>query len=228
MPYNPQKHHRKSIRLKGYDYSRAGAYFVTICTKDRRHLLGKIVTGEMVLSPAGEMVEQIWNEIPENYSDVDIDFSVVMPNHFHGIIILKDNDCVGAPLVGAQSIVSESAQSIVSESAQSIVSESTQDERAGTRPAPTKAYTLSEIIGEFKSITTHEYTIGVKTKNWHRFNKKFWQPKFYDHIIRNEWDLNRIRKYIYYNPLKWEYDRENQNEIPLKEKKKFWKEFLKP
>jgi REP element-mobilizing transposase RayT len=203
-------HHRKSMRLKGYDYTQAGAYFVTICVNDRRHLLGKITNGEMILNEPGEMVQQIWNEIPENYSGADIDFSVVMPNHFHGIIILTGEN-VGAPLVGAQDGALEG----------------TNEEKAGTRPAPTnRNFHLSQIVGEFKSLTTNEYITGVKTKNWQRFNKKFWQRNYYDHIIRNEWDLNRIRKYIYYNPLKWEYDRENDNHIPVEEKKKFWNEFL--
>ena len=91
------KHHRRSIRLKGYDYSQAGAYFVTICTQDRECLFGDIVDGEMRLNDAGQMVHRIWNDLSVEYPDIEIDEFIVMPNHFHGIIVI-----VGAPLVGAR------------------------------------------------------------------------------------------------------------------------------
>ncbi|MGB3203811.1 MAG: transposase [Crinalium sp.] len=91
MPYNPNIHHRRSIRLKGYDYSEAGAYFVTICVNQRRSLLGKIQEGIMYPSPAGEMVQIVWDEIPTYYQGIEIDAFVLMPNHIHGIIILEPN-----------------------------------------------------------------------------------------------------------------------------------------
>jgi putative transposase len=86
--YNPDIHHRRSIRLRGYDYSSVGAYFVTICTQDRLCLLGQIANSQMILIEAGEMISQIWNEIPQNYPGVKIDTFQIMPNHIHGIIIL--------------------------------------------------------------------------------------------------------------------------------------------
>ena len=86
MKHDPDKHHRRSIRLKGYDYSQAGAYFVTICTQDRECLFGDIVDGEMRLNDAGHMVRDVWHKIPEHFPYADIDEFVVMPNHFHGII----------------------------------------------------------------------------------------------------------------------------------------------
>ena len=88
MKYNPDIHHRRSIRLRGYDYSRPGAYFVTTCTQNRECLFGKIVGGEMVLNDAGRMINIVWNEIQENYPGVETDEFVVMPNHIHGIIVL--------------------------------------------------------------------------------------------------------------------------------------------
>lgn len=86
MTYNPDKHHRRSIRLKGYNYSQAGAYFVTACVKDRECLFGDIVDGEMQLNDAGEMVKFVWNELPNRFSDIYLDEFIIMPNHIHGII----------------------------------------------------------------------------------------------------------------------------------------------
>ena len=94
--YNPDLHHRRSIRLRGYDYTRDGAYYVTIVTHGRRTLFGDIVEGEMRLSEAGEMVKRVWDKMPDRFPNVEMDAFVVMPNHIHGIII------VGASLVGAQ------------------------------------------------------------------------------------------------------------------------------
>jgi len=81
------KHNRRSIRLPGFDYSTPGAYFITICTRNRQHLFGNVIDGKMILNPAGRMVETIWNEIPQYYG-VNIDAFQIMPNHIHGIIII--------------------------------------------------------------------------------------------------------------------------------------------
>jgi len=94
MRFDPDKHHRRSIRLRGYDYTRAGAYFVTICTQNRECLFGNIVEGEIWLNDAGHMVQSVWNELSQHYPGVDVDAFVVMPNHIHGIIVLMDDDIV--------------------------------------------------------------------------------------------------------------------------------------
>lgn len=93
---------RRSLRLQGYDYAQAGAYFVTICTQERACMFGEIVDGQMRLNPAGEMVHRVWTEIPAHAPDVDIDAFVVMPNHIHGIIVLTGSTPVGAGLVPAR------------------------------------------------------------------------------------------------------------------------------
>ncbi|MEK6634824.1 MAG: hypothetical protein AABY38_00575, partial [Planctomycetota bacterium] len=92
--YDSEIHHRRSIRLKGYDYSRAGAYFVTICVKNKENPLGKIIDGEVFLSGIGRIAEECWNKIPTHYPCVQLDKYVIMPNHIHGIIIIIDD--VGA------------------------------------------------------------------------------------------------------------------------------------
>lgn len=102
MPYNPEKHHRRNIRLKGYDYARPGAYFVTICTQDRVCLFAEVVDGAMRMNDAGQMVQRWWNELNQKFPNVKTDAFVVMPNHIHGIIMIQStnetNDSVGADL----------------------------------------------------------------------------------------------------------------------------------
>ncbi len=104
----PEINHRRSIRLKEYNYSSAGAYFVTVCTKDRRCFFGEIKSGEMVLNSAGQMIHTQWLEMAKRFENIALDKCVVMPNHFHGVIFIIDDECdkpVGAPLVGAQNKV---------------------------------------------------------------------------------------------------------------------------
>ncbi len=127
------------------------------------------------------------------------DECVVMPNHIHGIIFL-----VGAPLVGAQPLVGAplvGARPHVG----ARWGEEKDERRVGTRPTPT----LGDVIGAFKSITTNEYIHGIKEKGWPPFSNRLWQRNFYEHIIRNEQALNKIREYIAANPLQLEFDLEN-------------------
>jgi putative transposase len=183
------RHHRRSIRLKGYDYSLAGAYFVTISTQDRVCVFGDVVAGVMRLNEAGRMVSTEWDTLLARFPGVDLDAFVVMPNHIHGIIVFATWVSVGAPLVGAQDVASNK----------------TIDDRATTRVAPT----LGDVVGAFKSRVTVEYTRGVKTKGWPAFRRRLWQRNFYEHIIRNEASLNHIRQYILDNPARWAFDRDN-------------------
>jgi putative transposase len=109
MPYDPNRHHRRSIRLKGYDYSQAGAYFITICTQDRACLFGKVVNGEMRLNDAGRMVLAEWNMLPERFPHVVLDAFVVMPNHVHGIVVITnpatDDTATTAPKIVGTGLV---------------------------------------------------------------------------------------------------------------------------
>jgi len=180
MPYDPNRHHRRSIRLKGYDYSQAGAYFITLCTQDRACLFGKVVNGEMRLNDAGRMVLAEWNRLPERFPQVVLDAFVVMPNHVHGILVITDPAPTVGATVGATLVV-----------------------------APT-APTVGNIIGAFKSRVTVEYIRGVKTSGWPPFRGRLWQRNYYEHIIRNERALNAIRQYIMENPRRWHRDREKE------------------
>ena len=84
--YNPEIHHRKSIRLKGYDYSQSGFYFITLCINNREHLFGEIINNEMILNDAGINAVKFWNEIPQHFTHVRLHEFIIMPNHLHGII----------------------------------------------------------------------------------------------------------------------------------------------
>ena len=92
MKYDPDKHARRSIRLRGYEYAQPGACFVTICTQNRDCLFGEVVKGLMDVNDAGQMIQSVWDELPQHYPGVDVDAFVVMPNHIHGIILLTPDE----------------------------------------------------------------------------------------------------------------------------------------
>ena len=196
MPYNPNKHHRRSIRLKGYDYSQAGLYFITICVQDRKCLFGNIVNGEMILNDAGKMADNEWVKIPERFTNVQLHEYIVMPNHFHAIM-----EIVGATLVVAQnneSVIRDN-ESVDDEQGQpqgiAQNNESVDDEQGQPQGiAPTKPKTVGDIVGAFQSIVTVEYIHGVKQLGWQWFNGKLWQRNYWEHIIRDEQSYRHISK----------------------------------
>jgi len=170
MPFTPEIHHRHSIRLRGYDYSQPGRYYVTICTRNKERLLGEIIEGEMHRNGLGDYVALCWEWLPRQYTCVDLDEWIVMPNHLHGIIVIA---CGG-----------------------------------GSRTAPTTPLAnrkpLGRLVGAFKTVSTAHFNQARGTPG-----AVLWQRDFYDHIIRNEDELNIIREYIRTNPLRWGSDPEN-------------------
>jgi putative transposase len=192
MKYDPERHHRHSIRLKGYDYTQAGAYFVTVCTKDRACLFGDVADGEMRLNQIGYIVRQCWLAIPEHFPRVLLDEFMVMPNHVHGIIvIIRATHNVGATHASPQPNASP----------------------LRARPHGPQRQSVASIVGSFKSAAT-------KRINEHRGTPgtPVWQRNYYEHIIRNDESLNRIRQYIMNNPLQWTLDRENPAVVTPKPK----------
>ncbi len=186
-PYNPRKHHRRSIRLKGYDYTYPGAYFITTCTHQRVHLFGEVVDGTMRLNEAGRLVEWTWNDLPNHVPNIILDAFVIMPNHVHGIIVITDT--VGS-VVGAGS------------------------EPALTEPAPTtapatKRYALPEIVRQLKTFSARRINQLRGTPD-----TPVWQRNYYEHIIRSDRALNAIRRYIVENPLRWHIDRYHPHHHP--------------
>lgn len=195
--YNPEIHHRHSIRLKDYDYSQPGAYYVTICIQGKVCLLGDIADGVMAVNDAGKMIEKWWCKLPEKFEVIELDEYVVMPNHFHGIInIVRADLCVG--IVGADPSVCTVCTVIRNKNIN-------QGEHTGSP--------LHRIVQWFKTMTTNEYIHDVKKYNWPPFSGKLWQRNYYEHVIRNEDELNKIREYIVLNPATWHEDDEN----PFKE-----------
>ena len=189
MKYDSAIHHRRSIRLQGYDYSQAGAYFVTVCTQNRECLFGEIVNGEMLLNDAGKTIQSVWDEIPAHYPGIDIDASIVMPNHIHGIVVI-----VGAAPCGRPRPAPCGRPGLAH----------SQDGQA-RGPAPT-GLSLPDVVHRFKTMTTKRYADGVKRNGWSMFPGKLWQRNYWEHIVRNEPELNRIREYIHTNPAQWELD----------------------
>ncbi len=188
MKYNPNIHHRRSIRLKGYDYLQAGLYFITICTQNQLCLFGKIENGGMILNDAGMMIKTVWHEIPVYYYEFNVHKFVVMPNHVHGIIqIISNPKSVGA---GPRARPINEWQQ-------------TMGQPQGVAPT----MSLSDIVHRFKTLTTKRYTDGVNNNDWPRFNKKLWQRNYYEHIIRDEKSYYQISEYIQTNPLKWQDDK---------------------
>jgi REP element-mobilizing transposase RayT len=201
IKYNPQIHHRRSIRLKGYDYSQRGAYFVTICCQDKDCLFGNIVNSQLVLNDAGKMVERWYLELLNKYPDIECDAYVVMPNHFHAIIVNTGfPGIVGADLCVCPEKDYPDNNSVCPENIGNGHGFGNEEgEHAGSP--------LRTVIQWFKTMTTNEYIRGVKTKDWQPFNKKLWQRNYYEHIIRNEQSYRNISDYIVQNPTRWERDK---------------------
>lgn len=182
MKPDPERHRRRSVRLSGYDYSQAGAYFVTICTKDRACLLGEIAEGAIHFNDAGTIVEAAYHGLPGRFPSVAIDEFMVMPNHVHGIIV-----------VGAQFIASLDAKPDAIH-------------RITDQGAINRAPTLGDVVRAFKAVSTRQIRMHA--------NPRFaWQRNYYEHVIRDDTSLDRIRQYIADNPLQWAMDRENPDAV---------------
>jgi REP element-mobilizing transposase RayT len=184
-------------------------YFVTICNEDGEHLLGNIVNGTMIMNDAGRMVETVWKGLPERFADIVMDEYVVMPNHFHGIIILSDRR--GEPCVRPIEGNNRRGEPCV-RPYKDINKDQGEHKEGDHKDRPysgTHEHSLGRIIQAFKSLMTVEYAKCVERDGWPPFPGKLWQRGYYDRIIRNEAELNAARKYIMENPMKWVTDEEN-------------------
>ena len=175
------KLHHRDIRLPEYDYSQEGEYFVTICAQDRKCVLGDIIDGQMKLSKYGWIVEQCWCNLVSHYTGVELDTFVIMPNHVHGIIVIT----------GDVNVIKNVGD--------------------GFKPSPTgriiaKSHGLPEIVRAFKTFSARKINEKRNIKG-----QKVWQRNYFEHIIRNEKSLKKIREYIYNNPRNWQDDDENPN-----------------
>ena len=173
---------RKSIRLKGYDYSTPNAYFITICTQNHVCLFGDIVEGEMECNDAGKMIKHWYKELERKFVNLHRSDFVCMPNHVHFIITIIPHE---------ERIEEQGTSGVANRAAGKSLN--CQDHIPG-------------VVQWFKTMTTNSYIRGVRNCNWQSFHKRMWQRNYYEHIIRNNADLDRIRLYIQNNPATWEKD----------------------
>ena len=199
--YDPNIHHRRSIRLKGYDYASAGLYFVTICVQNREMMFGEINNGNMILNDAGRMVERWYYETENKFSDIVCLEMVVMPNHFHCIWQNTSSAAVVVP-VGADLCVRPSSADLCVRPLiddEHTLNEHTLGEHLGSP--------LARVVQWFKTMSTNEYIRGVKQLGWPPFDRRLWQRNYYEHIIRNQLAYNNIANYINNNPVRWDEDK---------------------
>ena len=179
MKFDPQKHHRHSIRLKEYDYTQPGGYFVTIVSYQRECLFGGIANEKMQLNESGHIVYECWHAIPDHFTNVELGAYVVMPNHIHGIIVINDRTDASASA------------------------------RRGTiYRAPTEQFgkpvngSIPTIIRTSKAAVTRRIGRELNATG-------IWQKNYYVHVIRDHEDWDRIHRYIESNPSMWAEDNEN-------------------
>ena len=212
------KHARRSTRLKGHDYTSAGAYFVTVVAHARECLFGEVVEGEMHLNDLGRAVDDCWRAIPEHFANVELDVHLVMPNHVHGILWIIDETAKGEVLSPAESadpstknrLDAANHRTARAPSGVGATHASPLHKRPflrladSSQPRGPKRGSLAAILGSFKSAASRrlhaEHDLG---RVWHR--------NYHDHIIRDDQDLERIRNYILNNPVNWNTDEENRS-----------------
>lgn len=192
MPKFQNKYRIESIRWQNWDYRNAGAYFITICTKDRLCYFGEIEDGAAQLSDAGQVAEKYWMEIPEHFKNVQLGAFVVMPNHVHGILILSD---VVGTLQCNVPTTTESA------SATTTVEPNQTETNQFMADISPKSGSVSTIIRSYKSVCTKHINLQKPALNF------AWQPRFHDRVIRDEMEYQRIAHYIINNPKNWDRDK---------------------
>lgn len=171
---------RKTIRLKDYDYTKPGYYFVTINTDKNIQNVSKIINGKIELNESGKIIDMVWNDLPKHYPNCKLDEYIIMPNHVHGIIKLINcrEELIIIP-----------------------------DKNVKTKKIN---HGLPEIIRGFKTFSSK--TINEKIEPEQKFR---WQKSYYDRIIRNEHELDNVRRYISNNPVNWENDQNNSGDVDL-------------
>ncbi|EKU98422.1 transposase [Leptolyngbya sp. PCC 7375] len=185
MTFDPDKHHRRSVRLRGHDYSSSGLYFITICTYQRQCLFGEIVNGEMRLNALGEIVETEWLKTSEIRPKWRLEAWIIMPNHIHGIVTIE------------QQQKSIKHGTIARVHGVAPLRDATQLKGIAHR----KPDSISSFVAGFKSVTTKQINISRNTPR-----TPVWQRNYYDHIIRNNFSLRQIEQYIQNNPTTWQSD----------------------
>jgi putative transposase len=189
----PESHHRRSVRLKGYDYAQPGAYFVTICTHGRVCIFGDILNGEMVVNECGQRVTEEWLYTGLLRPDVVVDAFVVMPNHLHGIVIITERD---------------HHRGVLRDHRRGVLHTPSVD---GTldRGVNSPSRTLGALVRGFKAATVRD----INRLRGAPVGTPVWQRNYYEHVVRGAGGLDRIRAYIADNPARWPEDEDNPARI---------------
>jgi putative transposase len=220
-PYNPDRHHRRSIRLNGYDYTSPGAYFITLCTQRRQCLFGEVIDGEMRLNSVGEWVRSRWVNLPRHFPSVQLDEFVVMPNHVHGIIWLGDahgrGEAFARPSLDFANISDANASPLQPIGTQPIGTQPIGTQPIGTQPVETRPIgtqpgSIGAIVQNFKSVSTRK----INQMN-QSCGRTVWQRDYYEHIIRDDRALRHIQQYIQSNPLFWHQDQLHPGNLSQRE-----------
>ncbi len=197
--FDPRVHHRRSIRLKGYDYSQGSAYFVTVVTSHRACLFGDVVDQEMRLNEAGKIVQWEWQELPRRFRFIELGPFVVMPNHFHAVLIIRDT--VGATRPDSTAAKDRDIASL----AESIDG----PEGSPLPPRGPRAGSIGAIMAQFKARVTRQVW-----KLDFPLSSPLWQRNYYEHIIRNDREMDKFWRYIECNPVTWATDEDNPSSAP--------------
>jgi putative transposase len=211
MMFDPDHHHRRSIRLPDFDYRSPGAYFVTICVRGRECLFGQVINEKMLSNEAGAMVVRVWNDLPAHYANVTLDAFVLMPNHIHGIIVLTDDGRSivsdrGCPILAFGLPVGAGFKPAPTYNPDLGVGRL--PGRAGLKPAPTRPHGFPEIVRGFKTFSARRINEARRTPSI-----SVWQRNYYEYIVRNQAELRRVREYIDLNPRRWAEDPENPGAV---------------
>ncbi len=183
---------RQSIRLSGWDYRKNAAYFITICTKNRKHYFGNVKNSKMIYTPVGAIADVLWYEIKNRNKNILLGEYVIMPNHIHGILILQNNP------VGTGRALSKNQNDNINVETGRALSEK-QPPIGKNRFQNIGKNSVSSIIGGYKSaVTKHANRLGLEFA---------WQTRFYEHIIKNAKAYKNITEYIYNNTLNWRNDK---------------------
>jgi putative transposase len=195
MMFDPQIHHRRSIRLKGYDYAQPGAYFVTLVTNQREEIFGEVAEGKMRLNPLGEIVREEWLKTAEIRSNLELhgDEYIIMPNHVHGIIRIVETQPVRATHGSIESKTVGATRRVA----------------PTNEPHTLVPNSIGAIMAQFKSITAKRINTLRDTRG-----SAVWQRNYYEHIVRNETEMNNIWNYINTNPLHWQDDQLHPSSPP--------------
>lgn len=224
---------RNSLRLKGYDYSQPGAYFITICTENKICYLGNIVDGITISYPISDIIQEIWQEIPEKFQGVDLDTFIIMPNHVHGIVIINKEcrdtiqkvrrnnteNILGRLIhqIRIKDYINDSKVSFINQIPANNFTKDNKVDLINRTPTKNQAFTRAK---NWNLMQDSKRTVGkiiryFKAKTAKIVHDKFfpsfqWQRNYYDHTVRSARELNSIREYIINNPIKWALDRENR------------------